>query len=186
MGVELIVASGDASELFELVEKALDTVAAPITLLVEGRFLTATGQWWDHRFDAIAGQTLPDAMGVVAHVQAGRFQNVVSWQTLIKSFELPAIMGLPARHLEGDRTVFVDGGGVDLCAKSSARPAQSLVATLFWGAPATWGYARTVVESKRSSRAPAKTSACKFRHKRPQTSRSVQPPEAHVDHVPLP
>ena len=37
--VEFVVASGDASEVFELVDEPLDAIALAVKSLVEGRFL---------------------------------------------------------------------------------------------------------------------------------------------------
>jgi len=137
--VELIVASGDAAELLELAEKAFDAVASTVAFFVERHFSTPGRQGWDHRFDAIQSQPFTDSVGVVTHVQTGGFQNIFLRQAFIQGFELAAVMSLPRGHVECDRTVFVDGGDVDFCAKSPARPPQSLIGALFFGAPAACG-----------------------------------------------
>jgi len=171
--MQFVIAGSDATELFELVEESLDAVAPSITLFVVKRLLAATGHGGNHRFDAVECQTLPNAVGIVTPVQGGGLQDVVRVEALIERFKLPAVVCLPCGYVQRDGAVFVDRGGMDFRGKSPARPPQSLLGTLFFGAPAACGWARTVVESMSRSRAAAKGSACRSRHKRCQTPRSV-------------
>ena len=133
---QLVVAGGDAAELFELVEEALDAVAAPIECQVVGQFLAAGRDRGNDRLKSIKGETLPDAIGVVTSVEGSRLQDVVRVEAFVEAFKLPAIVGVPRAQVEGHGAVFIDCGRVDLRAQSPARAAQSLIGAVFFGAPA--------------------------------------------------
>ena len=68
---QLVIAGGDTAKLFELVKEALDAVAASIEELVASQFFAARADRRDHRLNAVAGQTLADAIGIVAFVERG-------------------------------------------------------------------------------------------------------------------
>jgi hypothetical protein len=133
---QLVVACGDAAELFELIEEALDAVAPPIEALVVGEFLAAGAEGRNNRLETIEGEALPDAIGVVTSVEGGGLQDIVRVEAFVEAFKLPPIMGLAGSQVQGYRAVLVDGGRVDLRAEAPARAAQSLVGAVFFGAPA--------------------------------------------------
>ena len=108
------------------------------------------------------------------YFEGGKLQHVVHLQAFVEGFKLPAIVGVAGGQVEGDCAVFVERGRVDLGAPAPTRAAQSLVAAVFFGAPAACGWARTVVESKSTPGAPAKGSACRFFQSRCQTPRASQ------------
>ena len=171
---ELVVAGGEAAKLFELVEESLDAVATAVAFLVVRWFSAARAHRWNHRLDPIASEAFSDAISVVTFVERGKLQHVVGVEAFVEGFKLPTVMGLAGGQVERDRAIFVEGGGVDFRAPAPARAAQSLVAAVFFCAPAACGCARTVVESKSRPRAPAKDSAGRFFHKRAQTPRASQ------------
>ena len=78
-GTELVVAGGDAPELFELVEEALDIVAFTIECLGPTKALLAP----DHVGDVGDGSARLDvnaqAIGVIAQSPRERSDPVASW-----------------------------------------------------------------------------------------------------------
>jgi hypothetical protein len=112
--LELVVTGGDAAEVFDFIEEAFDAVALPVEDLVVMEFLAAGVDRRDDGFHAIAGQTLANAIGVIALVQRGGLQHVVDWQALIERLKLAAVVGLAFGQVERHAAVFIDGGGVDL------------------------------------------------------------------------
>ena len=108
------------------------------------------GAGWDrgyHRLHSVVTQALTNAVGIIAFVHRGRFEHIVGIQALIERFKLAAVVGMPGREMEGDAAIFVNRRRVDFRAQSSTRAPQSLVAAVFFGAPAACWWARTVVES---------------------------------------
>lgn len=65
---ELVITSGDAAEIFEAAETALDDVAAFISLLVVADLLFAVGFAWDDGLDAAVLEKSPDRIGIIAFV----------------------------------------------------------------------------------------------------------------------
>ncbi len=171
---QFVVAGGYPAELFELVEITLHPIAFPVEGLVVRDFLTPRTEGRNDRFDSIEGQPFADPIRIVASIQGDRLQDILLLQALVEAFKLAAIMGLACRQVEGDAAIFVDRGRVDFGAPASTRAAQSLLRTVFFGAPAACGWARTVVESMNKARASAKRSRCKFCHKRTHTPRASQ------------
>jgi hypothetical protein len=155
---QLVVAGGNATEVFDLVEKAFHAVA----FLVEGFVLRELFAAGAHRgndgLHAVQGQAFADAVGVIAFVQRRRLQDVVRIKGVLQTLKLAAIMGLAFRQVKGCAATFIDRGGMNLGAQSPARAAQSLVRAVFFGAPAACCCARTVVESMKRWQAWAKRS----------------------------
>jgi hypothetical protein len=110
---ELVVAGGEAAKLFELVEEALDPIAAAIEFLVKGRFAAARGERRDDVGDTVAGQAGANAIGIVATIEEGRLQHVVSWKAFVEAFKLLTVVRLAGREAQGDGAVFIQSGGVD-------------------------------------------------------------------------
>ena len=110
---EFVVAGGEAAKLFELVEEALDPIALAIKSLIKGRLGAARGERRDDRRDPVKSQARADAVRVVAAIEEGCLQHVVSWEALVEAFKLPAIMRLARREAQSDGAVFIQGGGVD-------------------------------------------------------------------------
>ena len=160
--------------MFKFVEAAFDAVARAIEFLVARRFLAAGAERGNDRLNAVQGEPRADALGIVTFVQGGKLQDVVRVEAFGERCKLLPVVGLASRQVERDRTVFVEGGRVDFRAPAPARAAQSLVAAVFFGAPAACGCARTVVESRGRPRASAKGTACRFFHSRGQTPRASQ------------
>jgi len=133
---QLVVASGDTAEMFELVEKAFHAVALFIEHFVVEEFFAPRVDGRDNGFQSVPGQALADAVGIIAFVQRRRLQDIVWIEAVVKTFKLAAIMGLTFRQVKGRAAIFINRGGMDLGAQSPARAAQSLVGAVFFGAPA--------------------------------------------------
>lgn len=171
---EFVVARGDPAKLLELIEEALDAVAPAVTLGVEGQRAGAGRQWRNHGVDSIERQALTDAISIIAAVEHRRFQDIVLRQAFVEHFKLPAIVSLARRQVERYGAIFVERRGVDFGGEPAARASQSLIASVFFGAPAACGCARTVVESINTSRAAPNASPCKSSHSRRHTPRASQ------------
>lgn len=63
---ELVIAGGDAAEVFELIEEALDAVALTVELFVEGQAATARRERRDGRFNFFITEAFSNAIGVVS------------------------------------------------------------------------------------------------------------------------
>ena len=68
---KLVGAGGDATELFDLVEKAFDAVALAVERRVAGEFLAPRGDRRNDRFDAIGGRAFANAVRSIAFVARG-------------------------------------------------------------------------------------------------------------------
>lgn len=125
--------------MLEFVEEALDSVSAFVAEFVVIELFTTAGDGRDHRFDAIDLKPLSDAVSIISFIKRGSFKDIVFIKALIEHFKLTAIMGMAFAQMKSYGGVFVDGGSVDLRAKSPARPSQSLAACVFFCAPAACG-----------------------------------------------
>lgn len=94
---QFVVARRDPAELFELIEKSFDPIAASIALLVVRRFVRAIFFGGDHRFDAVSRQALADAVCIVGFIERRFLQGGMRIEALVKRFELLAIMILSRR-----------------------------------------------------------------------------------------
>lgn len=65
---ELVVARGDASELFDTGEETLDQVAVAVEMMVEGTGLESIGARRDHGLAALCRDCLNEGIGIVALV----------------------------------------------------------------------------------------------------------------------
>src|SRR5271168_678854 len=71
---QLVVAGGNAAEMFELVEKAFHAVALIIEHFVVEEFFAPRVDGRDDGFQSVPGQALADAVGIIAFVQRRRLQ----------------------------------------------------------------------------------------------------------------
>ena len=133
---QFVIARRDASEMFQLVEKALDAIAPSVAVLVVVGLLAARAHRRNDCFNTVERQAFADAIGIVTFVEGRRLQDVVGIKTVIKNFKLPTIVRFPWGQVERNATVFVDRRRVDFRRETSARSSQSLIAPVFFGAPA--------------------------------------------------
>ena len=120
-----VVAGGDAAELLEPVEHALDAVAVFVGAEVAGDGHFAVGLWRDDRQNALEQQAGPDVVAVVALVGQhqlrlgdGQFDQVVDGLV---------VGGLAARENETERASLTVGAGVDFARKAAAASTKALL-----------------------------------------------------------
>jgi len=110
---QLVVASGDAAKVFDLVEEALDAIALAIKSLVVGKYFQRELR------GGITAQRRrgPGARGCGRRhslVQAADSRTLSASRLSIESFELPAVMGLSLGQVQSHAAIFVDGDRVNL------------------------------------------------------------------------
>jgi hypothetical protein len=142
---ELVIARGDAAEVFDLVEEALDQVTLTIEFVPDRALPTAVALGGDVRCGAVLAEQLEDGFGVVATIgdgiagrpetvderRHGRFVGGMSWAQDMPERQAPDI---------DDR--------VDLARQSSTRTTDGVIRTPFFPPAACW-CARTMEESIR-------------------------------------
>ena len=168
---ELVVARREAPELFEPVEESLDEVsrfvAVPVGMAlgraVASRRDDGLGAGSLNRFDksvAVVSLVGDDSSGRNGLDQRGPLRDVRF---------LPASQDQAQRVAEGVDT------GVDFGGQPTPRAADRLIATVFLGAPAECWWARTMVESmKSSSRSASPRSASAIRSQTPYVSQRAK------------
>lgn len=110
------------SELFELVEEALDTVALLINLGVIGALNLAVALWRNNGLHSSFRNSVAQVVGIIAFVgQQGIGINVVD-----KIMSEGNIIVLAGTCDQADRKTECFGGGVYFGAPTSARPTQAL------------------------------------------------------------
>ena len=62
---KFVVACGDGTEVFELVEEAFDEIAFAVERVVANTLYFAVGLWRDHRGDFALGESVDQRIGVV-------------------------------------------------------------------------------------------------------------------------
>lgn len=142
---ELVVSGGDAPEMLELVEEALDEVALAVDGVVDRTLSLAIPLGWDVRPGAVLGDEIQDGLGVITSIGnrvGGRLQ----------AFEQVGHGGLVGGLARGEQqferqAVGIDHG-VDLGAQSSTRTADGVIRAPFFPPAACW-WARTMEESIR-------------------------------------
>ena len=133
---QFVVAGGDAAKLFEFVEKAFDAIPFAIVVLVVGDLFAACADGRDDGLDAIERQTFANAIRIVTFIERRELKDVVWRKAFVEAFKLAAIVCLSRGEVQGHAAVLVNGGRVQLGRQAPTRAAQSLVETVFFGAPA--------------------------------------------------
>lgn len=134
-GTELVVAGGDAPELFELVEEALDIVAFTIECLGPTKALLAP----DHVGDVGDGSARLDvnaqAIGVIGLV--GDDDGTAS-KVGQERFSACQVMRLPRRNQELERPALAVNARVDFRGEPAAASSHTAISTLFLTPEACW------------------------------------------------
>ena len=138
-----IVSCGDASELLELADGALDAVAELVEGRVEGARPGHAGALRDDRNSAACFDGVKDGVAVIGLVgddagggEAGDERGSVA-----------GIGGLPASEDEAQRAAVRIDGDVPLAGQSPSGTPQSLVADPPFWPVAAWAWARTMALS---------------------------------------
>lgn len=119
---QLVVSRGDAAELFELVEEALDDIALFIEIDVVGTPDLAVSFWRDDGLCAGLGDRGDKMIGIIALVGDGRARS----DAVDKIMREGDVVALPGRPDQTDRIAQRIASGVDFGAQPAPRPAQAL------------------------------------------------------------
>lgn len=144
---EFVVSGGDATELLESIEEALNQMASPVAMPVDRPFVfpIATGRNVGasaRRFDG-----LDQFVTVIAFVGSNRGGLDASNQ----GRALGDIGDLSSGQNQAKGVTQGIDAGMDLGGQPASRTADRLIATVFLGAPAECWWARTMVASMNSS-----------------------------------
>lgn len=121
-GEELVVARGDAAELFEFVEETFDPVALFVSDVVEWARVFAMAVRWDHGARICLGGGFEEAVGVVGLVSDQR-----AWgQTCDEVVSAGHVVFLAEPNNDAHRIAQAIGRGVDLGAQSAAGATEAL------------------------------------------------------------
>jgi len=142
---ELVVAGGDATEVLELVEEALDEVALTVDGLVDGALDLAGPVRGDVGVSPEALDVGDDGFTVVATVT----DNVAAGHGGVQQFRYrPYVVRLPSSQNQLVRQTASIHLDVDLGGQSSTRTANGVIRAPFFPPAACW-WARTIEESIR-------------------------------------
>lgn len=122
MGWFAIEARGDAAELFELGEAALDAIAQPVAHFVVGTRLLAAARR-DHRFGALGLDQCHQFPAVIALVG----QHVLGLEPRQQGGGLGDVVAFPTSEQEPHRSALVIDRQMDLGAQTSSGTPQSRV-----------------------------------------------------------
>lgn len=145
MGEELVVPGGDAAELLEPGEHALDTVALFVEARVAGVFAGPVWPWRNDGLGADLAQRVVEMVGVVGLVgDDGGGPEAVE-----QGGGLDDVASVAGGQDEADRKAKGVDAGVDLGPEAAPRAAKTLGlrAPLLRAAPAACAWARIEVES---------------------------------------
>ena len=142
---ELVVAGGDAAEVFEFVEEALDEVALAVELGIDGSLPLAVALGRDVGGGAVSDQEVENGLGIVAAVGDGVAGRLEAFDEVGDG---GLVGGLAGGQQEADRETAGVDHGVDLGAQSSTRTADGVIRAPFFPPAACW-WARTIEVSMR-------------------------------------
>ena len=123
-----LVARGDTSELFDVIEETLDQIALGVEREVALALDLAVGLWRNDHFDRAYLKAGNEAIGVIAFVAEKGSRIDLGGQR----FGLGNIVGLPAREAQREGIAESVDDHVDFGREAAARPPDGLVATVFF------------------------------------------------------
>ena len=118
VGVVLFEASGDSSEVLNLVEEALDEIAEAMKETTEGGDVDAPGHWFDIGPGSASGDALAQGVAVVGTVTE---ENLTFSKGVEQVGGTLSIVGLAFGDLQGDRIAVGVHQSVDLGCQSTSR-----------------------------------------------------------------
>ena len=142
---ELVVPGGDASEVLEFVEEALDEVALAVESGIDGPLGLSGALGGNVRAAARRGHQIEDGAGVVAAVGD---KIAARREAVEQSRHRGAVVGLARSEDDAHREAMGVHHGIDLGAQSSTRTANGVIRAPFFPPAACW-WARTIEESIR-------------------------------------
>lgn len=148
---EFVVTGSQAAEVHELAEPVFDFVTAPVKPPgMRGR-LEASGTGWDDALDSVAFQAGAHAVRIIGPI-GGQSDRPARFLRLgIKGIEADQVVALASGQSQSNRRMLVGAGRMQLGSQASSRASKSLIWTVFFGAPAAWGWAGMLVLSTNNS-----------------------------------
>ena len=146
-GSQLVVSSGDATELLESVEETLDQVPGFVAVPIDLPFVVAVGTRRDIRLCPLFLDNLHQGITVIPFVRRDGMGRDANHQRL----PLADIGNLPTGQQNADRVAKGIHSRMNLGSQSAPRSTDRLIFTVFLGAPAACWWARTIVESINTS-----------------------------------
>ena len=134
-GSQLVVACGNAPELLQLVEEALDVVALTINLLLPAVAPLAVGFVGNIGDRALAPDVGPHPVGVVALVGD---DDRAALETVEQRLGTGDVVILAGRDQEPDGPAFGVDARVDLRREPASASAHTTISTLFLTPEACW------------------------------------------------
>ncbi len=130
----LFVARGDTSEVFDLVEEALDEIALFVKLGIERTGLASVGLGRDIGGCSATFDPVSDAVGIVGVGIVGLVgqADAALLQRLEQRASGLAVVGLARGEREADRPAVRGGDGVKLGGQSSSGAAHATISTVFF------------------------------------------------------
>ena len=132
---ELIEARGDTSEVLELAEEALDEVALPIDLGIDGSLDLSVPLGGNAGHTACCRDQINDGAGIVSPVSD---ENLGRWQTGDQVGDGCLVGSLSGREHDADGQAILIDQGIDLGAQSSTRTADGVIRAPFLPPAACW------------------------------------------------
>ena len=115
---EFVIARGDASELLEMSEHALDAITVPITAEIAGYLLATIGLGRDDRQNALHQQLLANGITIISFVGQQRLRLGDGYRH--QGIDRAIVRCFAARQDEAKRTSLIVAAGVDLARKAAA------------------------------------------------------------------
>ena len=139
---EFVVASGDAPELLDATEEALDQIAAFVEVPVERTWIEPIGTRRDNRLAVLRSDCCDEGIRIVALVGHNELGRLILDQCsrLFDVGHLTSGKNHPQRIAQGIHGDMQFGG------QSAPRAADFLLTCFFWAPDECW-WARTMVES---------------------------------------
>jgi len=132
---ELVVAGGDAAEVLELAEEALNEVALAIEPFGEAELFFAVAFGGDVWGCTLLLNMVADAVGVVGLVGQ---DNDARGQPVEQLFRDLAIMGLSGRQADPDREPLGVDDDVDFRREAASASTETMIWTPFFAVAACW------------------------------------------------
>ena len=119
---QFVVSGGDTTELFELIEEALDDVALLVEIGVVGPLHLAISFRWDDGLGAGLSDLVDEMVGIIALVGNRRARSKAV-DEIVREGD---VIALPGRADQTDRVAETIASGMDFGTQPAPRPAQAL------------------------------------------------------------
>jgi hypothetical protein len=132
---KFVVSGGDAAEVFELAEEALDLVALAVERLAEARFPFAIGFGRDVGHCALRLDQIADVAGVIGFV--GQHDGA-RFEAIQQAKRGRPVMRLACRQAQPDREALPVDDRVDFGRETAPGAAETMISTPLFAVAACW------------------------------------------------